>query len=142
MDLPLGEAATKYDDELATRLRGGALDLAILGVGEDGHVCSLFPGHPSTQLSPASPEKVSLRVVAIEDAPKFPRRRLSLTMHFILQTRTIWLMAIGSRKLPVLQAAFAKTQQATPLDLVLQQGKDVSVFTDQVLRSALTSRRA
>jgi 6-phosphogluconolactonase len=135
MDLPLGEAATKYDDELATRLRGGALDLAILGVGEDGHVCSLFPGHQALM-------EEDLRVVAIEDAPKLPRRRLSLTMHFILQTRTIWLMAIGPRKLPVLQAAFAKTQQSTPLDLVLQQGKDVSVFTDQVLRSALTSRRA
>src|SRR5688572_15427432 len=70
MDLPLDEAATKYDDELATRLRGGALDLAILGVGEDGHVCALFPGHPSTQGRPDSPDGLSLRVVAIEDAPK------------------------------------------------------------------------
>ena len=57
-------------------------------------------------------------------------------MPFLLQTRKIWLMAVGPRKLPVLHAALAKTQRTTPLDLVLQQAKDVTVFTDQVIRSA------
>ena len=135
IELPLGQAALKYDDALATELHGGALDLAILGVGEDGSVCALFPGHKALM-------RDDLRAVAIEDAPKLPRRRLSLTLRFVLQTRKIWLMAVGARKLAVLQAALSKTQQSTPLDLVLQQGKDVSVFTDQVIRSALTSRRA
>jgi 6-phosphogluconolactonase/glucosamine-6-phosphate isomerase/deaminase len=63
-------------------------------------------------------------------------------MPFLLQTRRIWLMAIGPRKLPVLHAALSKTQRSTPLDLLIQQSKDVTVFTDQVIRSALTSRRA
>ena len=134
-DLPdLGEAALKYDDVLAAELEGRALDLALLGVGEDGHVASLFPGHPSTQEGPASPDPLSLRAVAVENAPKPPKRRLSLTLKYLLKTRRIWVVAVGPRKLPVLHAALSKTQRSTPLDVVLHQVKDVTVFTDQVIR--------
>ena len=127
-DIPhLGQAALKYDEVLTTALSGGALDLALLGVGEDGHVCSLFPGHKALLQN-------ELRTVAVEDAPKPPQRRLSLTLRYLLQTRRIWLVAVGPRKLPVLQAALSKTQRSTPLDVVLNQGKDVTVFTDQVIR--------
>ena len=127
-DMPsLGEAALKYDDVLATELGGGALGLALLGFGEDGHVCSLFPGHQALAQN-------ELRTVAVEDAPKPPKRRLSLTLRYLLQTRQIWLVGVGPRKLPVLQAALSKTQRSTPLDLVLHQAKDITVFTDQVIR--------
>jgi len=102
-------------------------DLAILGVGEDGHVCSLFPGHKALTQN-------DLRAVAIEDAPKPPARRLSLTMRYVLQTKKIWVIAVGPRKLPVLLAAINKTSNSTPLDLVMRQAKDVTVFTDQTIR--------
>ena len=123
----LRQAAHWYDDALAVELAGAPLDLAILGVGEDGHVCSLFPGHQALTQN-------ELRAVAVEDAPKPPRRRLSLTMRFLLQTKKIWLVAIGPRKLPVLHAAISKTSNATPLDVILRQAKDVSIFTDQTIR--------
>ncbi len=127
-DMPnLGESALKYDDVLAAELAGRALDLALLGIGEDGHVASLFPGHDALTQN-------DLRTVAVEDAPKPPKRRLSLTLRYLLQTRKIWVVAVGPRKLPVLQAALSKTQRSTPLDLVLHQAKDVTVFTDQVIR--------
>jgi 6-phosphogluconolactonase len=123
----LGQAALWYDDVLATELDNGALDLAILGVGEDGHVCSLFPGHPALAQD-------ELRAVAIEDAPKPPARRLSLTLRFVLQTKQIWLVAVGARKLPVLQAAINKTSSSTPVDMLMRHGKDVTIFTDQTIR--------
>jgi 6-phosphogluconolactonase len=126
-EMPLGQAALCYDATLDAELRHGALDLAILGVGEDGHICSLFPGHRALLVE-------DRRAVAVEDAPKPPPKRLSLTLRFVLQTKKIWLIAIGPRKLPVLQAAINKTSHSTPLDLLMRQAKDVTVFTDQVLR--------
>lgn len=125
--MPLGQAALWYDEALATELHNGPLDLAILGVGEDGHICSLFPGHRALMVE-------DLRAVAVEDAPKPPPRRLSLTLRYVLQTKKIWLIAIGPRKLPVLQAAINKTCSTTPLDLLMRQARDVTVFTDQQIR--------
>lgn len=129
-DLPqLATAAMEYDTTLSTELESGGLDLALLGVGEDGHICSLFPGHRALMAD-------DLRVVAVEDAPKPPPRRLTLSLPFVLRTTKIWLIAVGPRKLPVLHAALSRTQRTTPLDLLLHQAKDVTVFTDQVIRSA------
>lgn len=123
----LGEAAFSYDELLVDELNGGPLDLALLGIGEDGHIASLFPGHRALISED--------RVVAVEDSPKPPLRRLSLTLPFILQTKRIWVIALGPRKLPALHAALGRTQRNTPLDLLMQQGKNVTVFTDQVIRS-------
>ena len=125
----LGTAAIKYDALLAHELKSGSLDLALLGVGEDGHICSLFPGHRALLAD-------DLRVVAVEDAPKPPPRRLTLSLPFVLRTKKIWLIAVGPRKLPVLHAALSKTQRTTPLDLLMLQAKDVTVFTDQMIRRA------
>jgi 6-phosphogluconolactonase len=130
----LGDAAVLYDKILERELNGRPLDLAILGIGEDGHICSLFPGHKALLVD-------DLRAVAVEDAPKMPRRRLSLTLRFVLQTRKIWLVVVGSRKVNVLHAALSKKQRATPLDLLIQQARDVTVFTDQVIRSAALHSR-
>ena len=123
----LGSAAMRYDTLLARELRSGAMDLALLGVGEDGHICSLFPGHRALQID-------DQRVIAVEDAPKPPPRRMTLSLSFVVETKVIWLIAIGPRKLPVLQAALSRTQRTTPLDLLLHQAKNVTVFTDQVIR--------
>ncbi len=127
-DMPdLGVAALRYDSILAHELHNGPLDLALLGLGEDGHICSLFPGHRALIDD-------DLRVVAVEDAPKPPPRRLSLTLPFLRQTKKIWLIAVGPRKLAVLHAAMERARHTTPLDLLLHQANHVTVYTDQVIR--------
>jgi 6-phosphogluconolactonase len=121
-ELPDLESAAR---EYAARLPA-MLDLLILGVGDDGHVCSLFPGHPALW-------EASALVVPIEDSPKPPPRRLTLTMGYVLRSRQIWIVAVGERKRVLLQRAIQKQQPATPLDLVVAQAPRVTIFTDQVL---------
>jgi 6-phosphogluconolactonase len=127
----LDAAARAYETTLAAELgpksrSSAALDLLILGTGDDGHVCSLFPGHPAL--------KVEDRwVVGIRDSPKPPPARLSLTMPFVLRSRQVWVVIVGPRKLPVLQHALSREPAATPLDTVVRQAKHVTIFTDQTV---------
>jgi 6-phosphogluconolactonase len=118
----LDAAARDYESHLPP-----AMDLIILGIGDDGHVCSLFPGHPALAIE-------DRRVIAIQDSPKPPPQRLTLTLPYVCASPNVWVVAIGSRKQPVLQAAAAGHSSATPLDLVLRRARNVTVFTDQALR--------
>jgi 6-phosphogluconolactonase len=118
----LQQAAAQYDRALPP-----ALDLLILGVGDDGHVCSLFPNHPALAIRDA-------RVAAIEDSPKPPPRRLTLTMPYVVASRRVWVVALGARKLPVLQQAVSRQTISTPLDMVTAHAKSITIFTDEVMR--------
>jgi 6-phosphogluconolactonase len=104
-----------------------ALDLLILGVGDDGHVCSLFPGHAALM-------EENARVLVIEDSPKPPPRRLTLSLTYVLRSKHIWVVAVGERKRALLQRAIQRDQVSTPIDFVLAQAKNAVVFTDQTLR--------
>src|SRR5262245_23483627 len=66
------------------------LDLAILGVGPDGHVASLFPGHPVLD--------AETWVAAVTDSPKPPPHRLTLTLRTFGAAREIWIVALGASK--------------------------------------------
>jgi 6-phosphogluconolactonase len=125
----LQNAALAYEHALERTLGDRPLDLAILGIGEDGHICSLFPGHPALF-------ETGVRVVAVEDAPKPPPRRLSLSLPFVCQTREVWVIAVGPRKRPVLHAAMERRRRDTPLDMLLQDAPRVVVFTDQPFHQA------
>ncbi len=122
----LQHAAREYSAALPP-----ALDLLILGVGDDGHVCSLFPGHQGLL-------EGSARVIAIEDSPKPPPQRLTLTMAYLLRSRQIWIVAVGERKRTLLQRAIQRQQVTTPVDLVVAQARSVTIFTDQTLSRNFT----
>lgn len=119
----LTRAARQYDAVLPP-----ALDLLILGVGDDGHICSLFPGHPALREGTA-------KALAIEDSPKPPPRRMTLSLPYVLASRHIWIVAIGPRKLPILRRAVSKADVTTPFELVVANHGSVTVFTDQAIRT-------
>ena len=83
------EAATRY----AGWLKGVAdFDVVLLGMGEDGHTASLFPGHDWGD-APGSPD-----VLAVLDAPKPPPERVSLSAARLNRSRCVWFVVTGSGK--------------------------------------------
>ncbi|MCW6008642.1 6-phosphogluconolactonase [Micromonospora sp. CPCC 205371] len=88
-------AAARYTDALAAAAKPGHaalphFDVLMLGVGEDGHVASVFPEHPvayETRL-----------VSAVRGSPKPPPIRTTLTLPTINTAEEVWLIAAGTDK--------------------------------------------
>jgi len=88
-------AAAKYYGETLKSV--GDFDLVLLGLGEDGHTASLFPGH-EWGASSGSPD-----ALAVFDAPKPPPERVSLSASRLSRTRKAIFLVSGMGK----QAAVA-----------------------------------
>lgn len=93
----LGAAQQQLTQRFTEQL--GGLDVALLGAGPDGHIASLFPDHPAAQLPGP--------VIAVDDSPKPPPQRLSLSMPVLEQVELAVLVATGGAKAPMLARAFA-----------------------------------
>lgn len=65
------------------------VDLLIMGVGEDGHVASLFPG---VELTSAK------ELIKIKKAPKDPPERISIPPSCIINSRSLWFIFFGEGK--------------------------------------------
>lgn len=89
-------AAARYADALAAVT---SFDVLLLGVGEDGHVASLFPGHPD--------RSGGRWVSAVRDSPKPPPVRLTLTREAISVADEVWLFATGAEKAHAVGQALA-----------------------------------
>ncbi len=96
------------------------LDVAVLGMGEDAHTASLFPGAPGYARAIATDERLAW--VVPEQAPSpAPHARISFTLHALLQARELLLSISGEIKLAVYHRAAQKADPALPISLVLNQ---------------------
>jgi len=96
------------------------LDLAVLGMGEDGHTASLFPAAPglSAALRSAGP-------VAWVRPTTAPHARLTLTLPALLTSRELLLSIAGATKLVVYRQALDAGDPALPVSLVLNPPHDL-----------------
>lgn len=99
------------------------LDLIFLGMGEDGHVASLFPGVPLQKLDSVVP------FLAIENSPKPPARRISLSYAAIAAAGQVWALVSGAGKAPALRESLHPGGR-TPLARVIQARSHTKIFCD------------
>lgn len=90
------DGAERYESLLRERLATPApavpvLDLVLLGLGEDGHTASLFPGQPAAE------ESVRL-VVRVDGAPKPPPVRVTFTLPLLNAARSVVFVVSGAGK--------------------------------------------
>jgi len=100
LDTP-ADVAEWYDKTVVKPLlekSKGKLDCLLLGFGPDGHTCSLFPNHPLLSLDSDA------LVASIEDSPKPPSQRITLTMKALNECfRNIIFCASGTSKYDVVK---------------------------------------
>jgi 6-phosphogluconolactonase len=91
----LDAAALAYESVLAANAEPGeptpVFDVHLLGMGGEGHINSLFPHTPAVA-------ETKRLVVGVEDSPKPPPRRITLTLPAIARSREVWLIVSGAAK--------------------------------------------
>ncbi len=84
------KAASEYEREIRQLLDGRSLDLVLLGLGEDGHTASLFPGQPGVR-------ETSRWVMAVP-ASDGKLRRVTLTPVILNSARNVTFIVSGTSK--------------------------------------------
>jgi 6-phosphogluconolactonase len=94
------DAAWLYGREVLEHMPDAVFDIVLLGMGPDGHTCSLFPGHPGLAVREAP-------VAPIRESPKPPPERVTLTLPVVRGARFTLLLATGEGKRDALARALA-----------------------------------
>ena len=125
-ELPSEQAADRYDSEL----EGVALELVMLGIGDDGHTASLFPGE-------AALEERERRAVAVHRPDV---ARVTMTLPVLRGAPTVVFLVVGRDKAPAVSRALgAVADPAIPASLVRSDTGVTYAFLDRAAASALVT---
>ena len=124
-------AAAEYARLLRQRVGQPArIDLVLLGMGEDGHVASLFPGHALLRAWDRD-------VAVLDDAPKAPPRRMTLTLRALTNARRIVVFASGAAKAAAIADALGNEDSELPVALALMGEAAVTFLLDPAAASKI-----
>lgn len=114
--------------------RVAEFDLCLLGMGEDGHTASLFPGHNESESiqticceATCDNAFVSAPIIIENNSPKAPPQRVSLNYVAFSKCRLLIKLITGASK----QEAVSKWLKNDPLPISLVNGKKTKVYLDQ-----------
>jgi len=113
----------------ALAAEGGRLDAVLLGMGEDGHICSMFPESPTlkTLLTPTLPPTV-LGVPHGRDGMAPSLERLSINLPYLAQARRVVLALTGKQKRAVYEREAAGDPRIQPIAALLAANVPLEVL--------------
>ena len=102
-NLTLKECAQDYEEKILKEfhLKAGEIpqfDILFLGIGPDGHTCSLFPGHPALK-------DTDRLVAAVDNSPKPPPQRITMTFPLIRNAKCVMFVALGEDKAEIVKVS-------------------------------------
>ncbi|XP_050520590.1 6-phosphogluconolactonase isoform X1 [Daktulosphaira vitifoliae] len=130
--LSVNEAANDYIKKMSVYFAPYELprfDALILGVGPDGHTCSLFPGHKLC-------DETSVWVAPISDSPKPPPNRITLTFPILNNARYCVFVATGSSKADIIKRIL-KDNEHLPANCVKPTNGSVQWLLDELAAKLL-----
>jgi 6-phosphogluconolactonase len=111
---------TAAADYAAILQQAPGFDLALLGLGEDGHTASLFPGD-------VPPDNSTALAIAVTEAPKLSAQRVSMSARCLSLSSAVWFVVSGSNKRKIMEAWLA----GAPLPpQAIKPHAGIDIFTD------------
>jgi 6-phosphogluconolactonase len=118
----LDAAARDYEQALRERAERPLLDLALLGLGPDGHTASLFPGTAALT--------VEDRLAVVVDIPAKGTRRLTLTYPVFLESGDVFFLVTGRDKADAL-ADLVRPESTLPAARIAHRPRSTCIFCDR-----------
>lgn len=131
--VPLYSPAVTVDRAAAEATKAlkphGRLDAVLLGMGEDGHICSMFPHSPTlkTLLTPDLPPAV-YGVPPGRDGLAPSMERLSINLPYLMQAGRVVLAITGKQKRAVFERDAAGDPAVTPIAALIAANVPLDVL--------------
>ena len=131
-------AAARYEAELASR---GGLDLAVLGLGPNGHIAYNEPGSAAdsrTRVLELTPESIAQASAYWHDTQPIPRRGMTVGVGTLLEAKRLVLIVAGEGKAEMLRRALQEPMSAdVPASWLQRAGDRLTVIADEAAASRL-----